>query len=87
VVTRDVAPYTIVAGVPARPIRSRFPQEQVAELLTLKWWEWPEAELLSIVDLLNGADVEDLIAYGRRRSTQAVPAASHQGYGSPPQSR
>ena len=45
VVTRDVAPYTIVAGNPARVIRRRFP-EPIAERLTrLSWWDWPHAVL------------------------------------------
>lgn len=40
VVTRDVTPYTIVAGIPARPIRRRF-SEEVAEMLeSVAWWEW-----------------------------------------------
>jgi acetyltransferase-like isoleucine patch superfamily enzyme len=67
VVTRDVAPYAMVGGVPARRIGQRFPDEQVAALLELAWWTWPEEELRAIVDLLNGADVEELIGYGRRR--------------------
>jgi acetyltransferase-like isoleucine patch superfamily enzyme len=41
VVTRDVAPYEVVAGVPARRLRMRFPAEMVAELLDLRWWTWP----------------------------------------------
>ena len=41
VVTRDVAPYEIVAGVPARRLRMRFPPDMVAELLRLRWWTWP----------------------------------------------
>lgn len=42
VVTRDVAPYTIVAGVPARPIKMRCTEEQAAELVSLQWWNLPE---------------------------------------------
>ena len=41
VVTRDVAPYTIVAGVPARPIRQRFSREIAARLERIAWWNWP----------------------------------------------
>lgn len=42
VVTADVEPYTIVAGIPARPLRKRFTEPQIARLLALHWWDWPE---------------------------------------------
>jgi phosphonate metabolism protein (transferase hexapeptide repeat family) len=45
VVTHDVEPYQIVAGVPARPIRYRFPRKIIEKLLYIAWWEWPH-ELL-----------------------------------------
>ena len=45
VVVRDVAPYEIVAGVPARRLRFRFPDEDIKFLLDLRWWEWPDDRL------------------------------------------
>lgn len=41
VVTKDVAPYTIVGGNPAREIRKRFDEATIEKLLALKWWDWP----------------------------------------------
>ena len=41
VVAGDVPPYAVVAGNPARVIRSRFPEEDVARLLRAAWWDWP----------------------------------------------
>ena len=40
IVTKDVAPYTIVGGVPAKVIRKRFEDEDIEFLLKLKWWDW-----------------------------------------------
>lgn len=41
VVTKDVPPYTIVGGVPAKEIRKRFDADTIQQLLMLKWWDWP----------------------------------------------
>jgi virginiamycin A acetyltransferase len=41
VVTKDVAPYAVVAGNPARQVRTRFAEEDVALLLSVRWWDWP----------------------------------------------
>lgn len=48
VVVKDVEPYMIVGGVPARVIRSRFPQPIIEKMLAYKWWELPPSELWKI---------------------------------------
>ncbi len=58
VVTRDVAPYQIVAGVPARPLRLRFPPEVARRLLAIAWWEWDRATLEARFD-----DLRDPLAF------------------------
>jgi virginiamycin A acetyltransferase len=60
VVTKDVPPYTIVGGNPAREIRRRFPPEHVERLLQLRWWDWDIDKITRNVHLLTGNDVEAL---------------------------
>ncbi|CCZ22449.1 acetyltransferase (Isoleucine patch superfamily) [Acetobacter sp. CAG:977] len=48
VVTKDVAPYAIVGGVPAKLIRYRFDEATIKDLLRLKWWELSDKEILSL---------------------------------------
>jgi acetyltransferase-like isoleucine patch superfamily enzyme len=62
VVTRDVRPYAIVGGIPAREIRRRFTDEQVDALLELRWWDWPEERVRAHVELLSSPDVDALLA-------------------------
>ena len=50
VVTHDVAPYMIVAGVPARPLRPRLPQKIAERLQALAWWDWPHERLQASLD-------------------------------------
>lgn len=59
-VTRDVEPYTIVGGNPAKPIRKRFSDEQIAILLKLKWWDWEIEKITRNVSILTGNDVQKL---------------------------
>lgn len=51
VVTKNVEPYTIVVGNPAKPIRKRFSDKIIEELLELKWWDLPEAQIQKIKPL------------------------------------
>lgn len=58
VVTRDVAAYMIVAGVPARPLRQRFPSKVADRLLALAWWDWPADRLAQAIQDMQALDVE-----------------------------
>jgi chloramphenicol O-acetyltransferase type B len=65
VVTRDVEPYSIVAGNPAQLIRHRFPPEQVEQLLRIAWWEWSDERIEAAVPALMDDDIERFIqVYG-----------------------
>ncbi|MDE1762468.1 MAG: CatB-related O-acetyltransferase [Candidatus Micrarchaeota archaeon] len=51
VVTEDVEPYSVVVGVPAKPIRARFDKETVDALKRIKWWEWDQEDILDNIEL------------------------------------
>lgn len=59
-VTKDVAPYTIVGGNPAKPIRKRFSEATIEKLLELSWWDWPIDQISRNVQHLTGEDVDAL---------------------------
>ncbi len=58
VVTKDVAPYAIVGGNPARLIRQRFDDELTDYLLRIKWWDWPPEKIFANLDALCSADLD-----------------------------
>lgn len=61
VVTKDVPPYTIVAGVPARTIRKRFDEETIARLEQLRWWDWPENEIRRNISHIQRGQIEAMM--------------------------
>jgi len=65
VVTKDVEPYTIVAGVPARPIRRRFDKAIIERLETTCWWDWPHELLQRRLHDFRGSIEEFLEKYGK----------------------
>lgn len=63
VVTKDVAPYSIVGSNPAKHIRYRFSEHEVSQLLAMQWWQWRDEELQGAMDLLCSADIQGLYEY------------------------
>jgi virginiamycin A acetyltransferase len=60
-VVKDVAPYAIVGGNPAVEIKKRFSDETIAELLALKWWNWPIEKITRNVKALTGNRLDEIV--------------------------
>jgi virginiamycin A acetyltransferase len=60
VVTKDVEPYAMVGGNPAKEIRKRFPEEVIKDLLEIQWWHWDKEKLTRHVHHLTGNEVSNL---------------------------
>ena len=60
VVTKDVAPYTIVGGVPAKPIRRRFDDETIEKLESLRWWDWDAEKIRACIPAIQSGDIAAL---------------------------
>ena len=74
VVRRDVPPYAVVAGNPARVARFRVPEDQIEALLRIAWWDWPLEQIEEAVPLLLSNDLAEFI--GQYDIPSEAPAES-----------
>jgi carbonic anhydrase/acetyltransferase-like protein (isoleucine patch superfamily) len=62
IVTRDVPPYSIVGGVPAKVIKYRFDEPDREALLRIRWWDWAEERVRAHIEQLASPAIADFIA-------------------------
>ena len=60
VVTKDVPPYMVAGGIPAKPIKKRYPEETIAALSELKWWDWPEERIAQNLHAIQAGELNEL---------------------------
>ena len=62
IVTKDVPPYAVVGGVPAKILKYRFPKDIIERLLNIEWWNLPDEEITKVIDLFHkpNPSLEDL---------------------------
>jgi acetyltransferase-like isoleucine patch superfamily enzyme len=77
VVSKDVPPYAIVAGNPARVVRMRFDEQVVARLLEIRWWRWPIEKIRAFESLLCSGDIAAFIA-AASRDDDSISSSKHQ---------
>ena len=60
-VTKDIPPYTIAGGIPAKTIRKRFYEEKISALMKIKWWDWSQEKILKHLKFIKSGDTDSLM--------------------------
>jgi virginiamycin A acetyltransferase len=60
VVTKDVPPYAIAGGIPAKTIKKRYSDEVISDLLELKWWDWPCEKIRDKITSIQSGKTDEL---------------------------
>lgn len=79
IVTKDVPPYAVVVGAPARIVKYRFDPETVDRLLTLRWWDWGPCEILHMADALHSDLTDDSLLALEAHSVERSKVGAPQG--------
>ena len=64
VVTKDIPPYAIAGGAPAKIIRKRFSDEVIAKLSELRWWDWPPEKVRDNIPHIQSGNISELLKWG-----------------------
>ncbi len=76
IISKDVPPYALVGGVPAKVIRYRFPEETIHQLQQIKWWYWPKEKIKSIVAKVKTP--EEVIRFAHEQEKTFIPSPNEQ---------
>jgi acetyltransferase-like isoleucine patch superfamily enzyme len=79
IVVKDVEPYSIVGGNPAKQIRFRFSPETIEALLAIQWWNWPESKIVESLPMLLSEGVEEFVRKHTKQHNHLTAAAAYQG--------
>lgn len=63
VVTKDVKPYLIIAGTPAKEVKKRFTEVEIEKMMEIKWWDWPEEKIKNNLHILCSSNINKILKF------------------------